>query len=164
MATRSRPVTRRCLMIAVTGIFKSSAEAERAAQRLKSIGIEWKHRLNTLTPGSTDREIAKVPTSDTEQTGMGAAVIGVVGGASGMAVGTAVTSLLVPGIGPVAAVGILASGLLGSLAGVAAGGAMEDSMTDGPAKDEMFLHEDALRQGRTVVIALADGDEQARKA
>lgn len=151
-------------MIAVTGIFKSGTEAEHAAQRLRSLGIEGEHRLNVLAPGATDREIAKVPTSDTEQPGMGAAVIGVVGGASGLAVGTAVTSLLIPGVGPVVAIGILASGLIGSLAGVAAGDAMEDSMTDGTSRDEMFLYEDALRQGRTVVIALAENDEQAKHA
>jgi hypothetical protein len=148
-------------MIEVTGIFRSRTDAERAVQRLRSIGIETKRQLNMLTPGSTDREIAQVPTADAEQPGMGAAVGGVVGGASGMAIGTAVTSLLVPGIGPVAAFGMVASALLGALAGAAAGDALENSTTQGLPKDEVFLYEDALRQGRTVIIALAEGDEQA---
>jgi hypothetical protein len=151
-------------MVAVTGIFRSRAEAERAVQRLRRIGIEGKRQLNVLTPGATDREIAQVPTSDAEQPGMGAAVGGVVGGASGMAFGSAATSLLVPGIGVVAAVGMVASGLLGAFAGAAAGNALEDSMTEGPPKDELFLYEDALRQGRTVVIALAENGEQAEAA
>jgi outer membrane lipoprotein SlyB len=137
---------------------------ERAVQRLKGIGIEEKLQLNILTPQSTDREIAQVPTSDTEQPGMGAAVGGVVGGASGMMIGTAVTSLLIPGIGPVVAVGMLASALLGALAGAAAGDALEDSTTEGPPKDEMLLYEDALRQGRTVLIVLAEDDKQAESA
>jgi len=151
-------------METVTGIFRSRADAERAVQRFKGIGIEGKRQLNILTPHSTDREIAQVPTSDTEQPGMGAAVGGVVGGASGMMIGSAVTSLLIPGIGPVVAVGMVASALLGVFAGAAAGGALEDSTTEGLPKDEMFLYEDALRQGRTVLIALAEDDKQAETA
>ena len=150
-------------METVTGIFRSRVDAERAIQRFKDIGIEGKRQLNILTPLSTDREIAQVLTSDTEQPGMGAAVGGVVGGASGMMIGSAVTSLI-PGIGPVVAVGMVASALLGALAGAAAGDALEDSTTEGPPKDEMFFYEDALRQGRTVLIALADDDKQAETA
>jgi hypothetical protein len=151
-------------MEAVTGIFRTRADSERAVQRLKDIGIEGKRQLNILTPDSTDREIAQVPTSDTEQPGMGAAVGGVVGGASGMMIGSAVTSLLIPGVGPVVAVGMVASAILGVFAGAAAGDALEDSTTDGTPKDEMFLYEDALRQGRTVLIALAEDDKQAETA
>ncbi|HEU5179146.1 MAG TPA: hypothetical protein VFW45_00010 [Candidatus Polarisedimenticolia bacterium] len=148
-------------MIAVTGIFKSSTDAENAVRRLRSMGIEGEHRLNILTPRSSDQEIAQVPTSDTEQPGMGAAVGGVVGTVGGLGVGTAVTSLLIPGIGPVVAAGIVAAGILGAVAGAKAGDKLEDAMTDGPPKDEMFLYEDALRHGRSVVIALADGDQEA---
>ena len=151
-------------MVSVAGIFKTRTDAERAVERLNRLGIDGKRKLNILMPSSTEAEIAQVPTSDTEQPGMGAAVGGVVGGASGMAIGTAATSLLVPGIGLVAAVGTVASALLGAFAGAAAGDALEDSMTKGSPKDELFLYEDALRQGRTVIIALAEDDEQAESA
>jgi len=151
-------------METVTGIFRSRADAERSVQRFKGIGIEGKRQLNILTPHSTDREISQVPTSDTEQPGMGAAVGGVVGGASGMMIGTAVSSLMVPGIGPVVAVGMAASAVLGVIAGAAAGNALEASTIEGPPKDEMFLYEDALRQGRTVLIALAEDGKQAETA
>ncbi len=151
-------------MEAVTGIFRSRADSERAVQSLGRLGIQGKRQLNILTPHSTEGEVAQVPTSDTEQSGMGAAVGGVVGGASGMMIGTAVTSLLIPGIGPVVAVGIVASALLGAFAGAAAGGALEDSTTEGLPKDEMFLYEDALRQGKTVIIAMAENDGQAETA
>jgi len=148
-------------MIAVTGIFKSAENAQGSVQRLRTMGIEGDHRLNVLTPASTEKEVARVPTSDTEQPGMGAAVGGVVGTVGGLGVGTAATSLLIPGVGPVAAAGILAAGLLGAVAGAKVGDKLEDAMTDGPPKDEMFLYEDALRHGRSVVIVLADGDEEA---
>lgn len=156
-------------MKTVTGIFTSPADAERAIQRLRSLGIKDRD-INVLAPGASDREIREVRTSDTEQPGMGAALGGVVGGVSGLTLGTAAASLLVPGVGPVAAVGILATALFGAggaVAGAAAGGALEGSMSDGLPKDELFLYEDALRQGRTVVIALAGDDEReeaARKA
>ncbi len=148
-------------MVAVTGIFKSAEDAHRSVQRLRAMGIHGEHRLNVLTPASTEKEVAQVPTSDTEQPGMGAAVGGVVGTVGGLGVGTAATSLLIPGIGPVAAAGILAAGFLGAVAGAKAGDKLEDAMTDGPPKDEMFLYEDALRHGRSVVIVLADGDDEA---
>jgi cell division protein FtsI/penicillin-binding protein 2 len=41
-------------------------------------------------------------------------------------------------------------------AGAAAGGALENSTTEGLPEDEIFVYEDALRQGRSVVIAIAD--------
>jgi hypothetical protein len=37
-------------------------------------------------------------------------------------------------------------------------------MSDGLPKDELFVYEDALRRGRTVVIALAEDDDQAEAA
>jgi len=151
-------------MVAVTGIFKSTNDADVAVRRVRNLGIQGEQRLNILTPGSSHQQVENVPTSDTEQPGMGAAVGGVVGTVGGLGVGTAVTSLLVPGVGTVAAVGILAAGMLGAFAGAKAGDKLEDAMTDGPPKDEMFFYEDALRHGRTVVIALADGDEQAEMA
>src|SRR4030095_10382353 len=122
-------------MVAVTGIFKSRTDADRAVEHLKRVGVGEGRQINILPPQSTERDIAQVPTSYAEQPGMGAAVGGVVGGASGMAVGTAVTSLLVPGVGTVAAVGILASALLGAFAGAAAGDALENATTEGPPKD-----------------------------
>jgi hypothetical protein len=150
-------------MEAVTGIFTSQVEAERAVQRLRAIGIEGEERLNVLMPGASDSAVDRVPTSDTEQSGMGAALGGVVGGTSGIAVGTVVASLLIPGVGPVAAVGLLAMALFGAggaVAGATAGQAIEESLTDGLPKDELFVYEDALRKGRIVVIGLADDDKE----
>jgi hypothetical protein len=69
-------------------------------------------------------------------------------------------SLLVPGVGPVLAIG-LAGGLLGAVGGGKAGGAIEDTSTRGLPADELFVYEDALRQGRTVVMAMADNDTDA---
>ena len=80
----------------------------------------------------------------------------------------AVLSAIIPGIGPVMAVGLGALSLVGAvggvLAGAAAGGALEHAMADGLPKDELFLYEDALRQGRTVLMVLTEDGAQAEAA
>jgi hypothetical protein len=44
------------------------------------------------------------------------------------------------------------------------GAALENEMDSGLPTDELFVYEDALRQGRSVVIALVDEDAQAEQA
>jgi hypothetical protein len=150
-------------MDAIAGVFKSRVDAERTAQGLESLGLS-KDDVVLLTPGHVDPADGKeqVPTSDTEQPGMGAAVGGVVGGAVGVAGGThlgaAMLTATIPGVGPVIAIGLLGGAVLG-LAGARLGSAVEDAMSKGLPADELFLYEDALRQGRSVVIALAKDDK-----
>jgi hypothetical protein len=90
--------------------------------------------------------------------------MGVAGGAS---LGVAVASLLVPGVGPVIAGGIIGAALLGvggAATGAAAGAALEKGLADGLPHDELYLYEDALRKGRSVVIAFADDANSAESA
>ena len=151
-------------MSTVAGIFKSSAEAEGAVEALRTAGI-GEDRISLLTPGTSQRRLDDVPTTETEQEGMGKAVGGVVGGALGVAgglhLGAAVASLLIPGVGPVLAAGLVGAALLGAggaATGMAAGGALEDSMAEGLPHDELFVYEDALRRGRSVVLVVADDE------
>ena len=153
-------------MIAVAGIFTSRAGVERAIERLRALGIPQDH-INGLFPGASTSELDTVPTTDAEQPGMGKVVGGVVGGvtgASGGLLGAAVATAVVPGIGPVMAVGLTAAALLGLggvVAGAAAGGALESTFDVGLPKDELYIYEDALRQGRSVLIVLARDSNQA---
>lgn len=150
-------------METVAGIFTSRAGAEGAIRELHALGIP-NDRIAFLTPGMNDAQAERaVPTDDTEQPGMGAAMGGTVGGAMGVAggatLGAAVASLLVPGVGPVIAGGILGAAILGAggaAAGIAAGQALEKELEAGLPHDELFLYEDALRQGRSVVVAFVD--------
>jgi hypothetical protein len=118
-------------------------------------------------PGASQRELDAVPTDGGEQPGMGKALGAVVGGAVGAAgglpIGAAVISVLVPGIGPVIAVGLIGAALLG-MGGAAIGGSIENAVSEGLPKDEMFVYEDALRQGRTVLIALTRDESRAEEA
>ena len=75
-----------------------------------------------------------------------------------MGLGEAIASLLVPGVGPVLAVGIAAGTILGALTGGAAGKAMESNVFPGVPEEELPVYENALRQGRTLVVAIADDD------
>ncbi len=150
-------------MKTVAGIFRARADAERAVERLRALGLTAEN-ISLLTPGTTPEEIdAQVPTTETEQPGMGKTLGGVVGGAVGLAggaqLGTVLASLLVPGVGPILAAGLVGAALLGAggmAAGAAAGDSMEENIATGLPHDELFVYEDALRQGRTVVIAVAD--------
>src|SRR5437588_6408695 len=157
-------------MSTVAGIFQSRANAERAVANLRSAGIANDY-INFLTPGTTDEKVeASVPTTETEQPGMGSAMGGAVGGAlgaaGGMTIGATVASLLVPGVGPILAAGVLGAALFGAggaAAGALAGGALEESV-EGLPHDELYIYEDALRQGRSVIIVVADDDAQAETA
>lgn len=157
-------------MKTVAGILNSQTEAEIAVEHLRSIGIK-NDRINLLTPDASERALAHVATTETEQPGTGPAIGGVVGGAlgaaGGMSMGMAVASLLVPGVGPVLAIGVAAAAILGAggaVGGAVAGEALEDSMARGLPIDELFVYEHALRQGQTVVIAFTEDETQADRA
>jgi len=156
-------------MQTVVGIFTSQAAAERAAERLCSLGIA-REQINFLIPGASQAQLEHVPTSDTEQPGMGAAIGGVVGGAIGASglMSTAVLTTLIPGVGPIAAVGLVSLALVGllggALVGATAGGALENALSDGLPKDELLVYEDALRQGRSVLIVATEDATHAEAA
>src|SRR6184192_153439 len=106
-------------MKSVAGIFTSRDAAERAVQRLASLGISRDH-LTLLTPGADGRRLAAMPIDE------GAAV-----------------SLAVPGIGPIIAFGLLGAALFGA-GGAAIGNALENTLTQGVPRDDIFVIEDAL--------------------
>ena len=147
-------------MKTLVGIFSSPADAGQAYSDLRSLNLHGED-LIVLTPEASLQQIDAVPTEDGEQPGMGKALGGVIGGAMGLAAGAAVASLLLPGVGAVIAIGLGAGtlGLGGAVAGAAGGGALEGLLTRGLPKDEIFLYEDALRQGRTVIVATSEDDE-----
>ena len=150
-------------MKAVAGIFRTREEAERTAARLSGAG----DRVTLLTPGDP---AAKAPSEEMEGRGIGKALGGVVGAALGVAggaeLGAAVASAFLPGVGPVMAVGMAGAALLGAggaAAGAVAGGAIENTLSEGIPKDEMFIYEDALRRGHSVLIGMADDAGQAER-
>jgi len=149
-------------MTTTIGLFGSRAAAEAALAQLRAEGFS-DDQLNLLAPGARPPDIERVPSSDTEQPGTGAAVGGVVGGVAGAAGGMAVASAFLPGVGPVVALGLLAGAVL-SLWGAATGAALEDALAEGVPRDELFLYEDAVRSGRSIVFVWAEDQTRAEAA
>ncbi len=155
-------------MTTVAGVFRSRERAERAAVDLRQAGLR---SINLLIPGAPASQVDAVPTTETEQPGMGKAVGGVLGGALGMAagmeLGVAAATILIPGVGPVLAVGIAAAAILGVggvVGGAAVGAALEKDSTVGLPADELFVYKNALKQGRSVIFVEAGDDDEAAKA
>ena len=158
-------------MQAVTGVFRSQDQAENAVKQLKSLGIP-DNRIGIVRPGSqSERLESGVPVTDTEDPGMGramgAAVGGAMGAAGGATAGLAVASLMVPGIGPLLAFGMVGAALLGTVgaaAGSAVGDNVEEQLGEGIPHEDVYLYEDALRHGHTVLIAYTEEGDQADNA
>ncbi len=152
-------------MEAVSGVFKTRSRAENAVKEVLAAGIPA-DRVTLLTPGSVDqvnKEIVAVPTDTAEQPGMGKAIGALAGGGVGFAGGSLLMAL-VPGLGPITAVGLLGAAILGAAGatiGATVGNELETSTTEGLPEDEIFVYEDAMRQGRSVVVVLAEDKQQA---
>ncbi|MEX2261738.1 MAG: hypothetical protein WD696_07290 [Bryobacteraceae bacterium] len=155
-------------MATITGVFEHAADAKECLFRLHQLGIT-DNAIVVLWPGAPQEATKEIPLSEGEQPGMGAAMGevlgGAVGAAGGFSLGAAVASLLLPGVGPILVGGLIGTTLLG-LGGVQggklAGEAIEDALFEGLPRDEVFVYEDALRQGRTVIVVETKDEEEVR--
>src|ERR1043165_1600353 len=154
-------------MEAVSGVFQSRADAEKAVNELRRIGVE-NNKIGLVTPDNDGEEIERgLPVTDTERPGMGramgAAVGGAMGAAGGATLGLAAATMMVPGVGPVIAFGMVGAallGIVGATAGQAVGDTIEEELGEGVPHEDIFLYEDALRHGHSVVIAYTATDDQ----
>jgi hypothetical protein len=148
-------------METITGIFSSSSGVHRATRRLEtSLGRD---RITLLVPGEAQNAEGAVAAVAAEQPGVGKALGGVAGAAVGFAGGVelaAATTALIPGVGPVIAFGILGGALLGYL-GAKVGQAADRATSEGLPEDELFVYEDALRRGRSVLITSVEDKASA---
>lgn len=146
-------------MKTVAGVYLTREQAVKGVAELRSAGV-LSSQISLVTPQTTERELEKVPQMEAEQPGMGKAMGAVVGGAIGTAGGfelsAALAGSLIPGIGPLIALGTFGGAIVGALAGGTLGGKLDAKLSEGLPEDELFVYEDALRQGRTVVIAEVD--------
>ena len=153
----------------VVGIFTSRPDAERTSDHLHALGIPKAH-ISLLSPCAPEEEIELAPMMDTERPLIGKVLGGLVGfaiGGGGGLLAARTAAIFLPGVGPILTIGTVGAALLalaGTIGGVEAGSALENALTTGVPKDEMFVYEDALRKGRTVLIALADDHLQVEAA
>ena len=149
-------------MQAIVGVVQRFEDAQRIVTALEEEGLPH-GGISILSPGSPEAALRAVPTTDAEQPGIGGAIGSVVGGAAGGAGALAVASLAIPGLGPIVAAGAIAGGLVGAMAGGAMGAHLDDALSTGLPKDELYVYRHALRSGRSVVVALVrDNDEADR--
>src|SRR4051812_22840105 len=142
-------------MATIVGIFEKRAEAEEAAHDLAKAGFS-KNAVSILTSDIKPSELQSLSATMGEEPGMVKALGAVTGGAMGLSA----AAFFVPGIGPLLAVGMAAGALIGG----AAGGAMENFIFPGIPEQELYVYRDALRKGRTGVVAMAKDDDQAQAA
>ena len=153
-------------MKTVAGIFETGERAVNAARALRDNGVQA-DAINVLAPGDQARLWSDVPTTEAERPGIGPVLGTVVGAASGsaggaqIALGIVAAVTTVPVIGPVVIAGAVAGALLGAGAGALLGRAVDEASTEGVPKDDVFLFEEALRRGRTIVVVVARDDRQA---
>lgn len=149
-------------MHVLVGIFHSAMAARGASQMLHEAGVTTGH-LMLLTPETGRAELHTV----SPQHPAGACdvraghVMGAATGLAGGLVSSAAVILLVPGVGPILAVGTLVTGaLIGATAGATICRIVQDTFTLTLAPDDVFVYEDALRQGCSLLLVSPSDDEQ----
>lgn len=147
------------------GVFASRDHAEEAAKELLELGLS-EESIVFLTRSETDaKTVAKQ---------LGTYLGGFAGGAAGMSAGVIAASLLVPGVGPVFALGFGAAALLG-LTGAGAGRSIGSHiLKDGsdipkPTPDEKCSEDasffrEVLKEGRSLIVVRTESQELASSA
>jgi uncharacterized membrane protein len=139
----------------VVGVFADPAQAyqvisdlHQAGFRDEQIGFIVRDELDATAEETQATEL--LPQESGKGTNQGVVAGGVVGGLAGAA-----ASLLIPGLGPALAGGILAT-IGGMAVGAAAGGFIGTLVEIGIPEDEARRYDDEVRSGRTIVIVQAD--------
>lgn len=146
------------------GVFSSRDHAEEAVKELRQRGVPEQSIVYLTRSESEAKTIAKE---------FGAYVGGFVGGAAGMTTGVVAATLLLPGIGPVFALGFGAAALLG-LAGAGTGATvgaatLRDPQAPQPTPDEKCTEDAAffrevLKEGRSLIVVRTESQEIATSA
>ncbi len=142
-------------MHTVIGVFQSRGEAERLVEALVEAGVDKAH-IGLLRKEPLEME-GEVPSRALEGAEAGAAV-----GALG-ALGLALVSLSVPGLGAAGALGPLAMALGGAGAGAIAGGLMGALADLGLTVDDARLFQEAVRRGGVLVTAYVEDRAAAER-
>ena len=136
------------------GVFTDRLRAEQAVDELHRAGFTDEQIGFVMREG--DEHHTVVETTGGPSKGEGA-VGGMLAGAGVGAMIAAATSLLIPGIGPIVAGGILAASLGGAVMGAAAGGILGGLIAAGVPEDEARHYESEFNAGRMIVTVRAPG-------
>ncbi|HLL88334.1 MAG TPA: hypothetical protein VK324_03430 [Tepidisphaeraceae bacterium] len=144
-ALPSRPV--------VVAAFEDRAQAERAVDELEAAGFDA-DRIGFALRGSDVARGGMATDAEGTKDLTGAAGGALTGGMVGGVLATA-AALLVPGVGPIVAGGLLASFFGGAIAGTAVGGILGAMQGLGVSEDEAQHYERQFHDGKAIVAVRA---------
>jgi hypothetical protein len=139
----------------VVGVFPDRAHAEQAITELHNLGFR-DEQIGYVVLGEKDTGGALAG----KKPGEGAALGATGGGVAGALLGAG-ASLLIPGIGPAIAGGILAATLGGLVAGAVLGGIAGALVKLGVPEEEARYYESEFKAGHPIVTVEAAGQQQA---
>ena len=142
----------------VVGVFELRSEADEAIYELQRAGFR-DEQIGFIVRNEDTGADTTVEDGNTGETAPGAAVGAVSGGIIGGVIGAA-AALLIPGIGPAIAGGILVAVLGGAAIGAAAGGIVGALVGMGVPEEEAHYYAGEFHSGRTLVTVRADGRQQ----
>jgi hypothetical protein len=137
--------------------FDDRLEADRAVRDLEAAGFD-RDKIGYAMRGRDATQGGMI----TDATGAKDARGAVAGAATGAAVGgilAAAAAVLIPGVGPVLAGGVLASFLGGAAAGTAVGGILGALTGLGISEDEAKYYEEKFNTGKAIVAVKAGANE-----
>ena len=137
----------------LVSVFSDRLKAEQAVDELERSGFSPEEVGFALRGQDVNRGGTVVDAVGTKD-GSGAAVGAVTGGVVGTLLGAA-AALLIPGVGPVLAGGILATSLGYGAAGIAVGGLLGAMTGAGLSEDEAKYYEQEFNSGRAIVTVRA---------
>ena len=149
-------------METVIGVFSSRERAEEAVTELLAQRVPEESIVFLSRSESEAKVVGKQ---------LGASIGGFMGMATGASAGVAVATLLIPGIGPVFALGFGAAALLG-LAGAGTGAAVGASISetnvkttpDEKAPEDVAFFRGVLKEGRSLIVVRAESADTATVA
>ena len=137
----------------MVGVFESREEAELVVDELRQSGFAEKE-IGFVIRGDDAVAGGVITDATLTKDGQGAVKGMVAGGLAGGLLGAAAV-LVIPGVGPLLAMGVLASALGFGAAGVATGGILGAMMGAGISEEEARVYEKEFNSGRAIVTVNA---------
>ncbi len=137
----------------LVAVFADQDAAERGVERLRDAGYDREH----IGYAAQDPDSAKTRLVEEHGNAAGSGAAGglVMGAAAGGAIGW-LGLAAIPAIGPFLAGGAIGSALIGAAAGGATGGILGGLLGLGIPRHEAEMHEEQVKEGRTLVSVQAD--------
>jgi hypothetical protein len=133
----------------VTHLFDDYAQAQRAVAALEQAGFS-SSEVSLVSRYRDDGTLV----DDASGAATGATVGGLAAGGAGLLAALGV--IVIPGIGPLVAAGLLATTLTAAVAGSVAGGIIGALIDHGLSEDDAHVYSEAVRRGSSLVSVSAD--------